>query len=465
MVGDYVTQALSLAARTTLIEHLERLLCEPTARATHLSRLKKSTTGSINHWDPTLLQQLMDDARRLEVLEDGELQQLLSDPIGLNVLGEEVTREWWPAWAEPLASVGREWRERAAGKPPTWDDISTESADCNSTELVEAEALAGHLGDLLDKSHDPKGRPLLFEWLWSRTRKQLGLKNEPAADSRLVTEFRLQAFGKRQGTPGEWVLYVAGDPPESHAANVTLRLTGWGQTTVDCTNSVSVRTGVTEIRLTSLPEPTSIFADWLSGAAEVSVKCIGNPHSWQTSEMVPSPRLDRSLYELWADPKRTDGIDNCLARLVAFLGGKRKIQDEHQVYGALEEASREVYRRRYAGRYRNITSTGEFTRLVITAAKRRYLKSMKRTGQVYSLLDHDSYVANPLDADMSDNNTKLMTCIRYLPKDSQTILRLRYEEDLSFREIGTRMEITEVDARVKTMRARRKLAECFGQSN
>jgi DNA-directed RNA polymerase specialized sigma24 family protein len=451
---------MSDAARLALIEHLEGVLCDPIARVAPIRRLNQGATLAIDDWNPLFVQQILDDPRRLMLLKNAELQQLHSDPIGLQVLGEEIATDWWPAWSEPLAIAGRAIRTRANGIPPAYEDVCSQPSGNTFFESEEAEEWIGQLGDVLAHAHHPKQRPLLFEWTWKRTLADLNIISECQQDNRLVVDFRLRAYGRRQGTPGEWILYIAGEPPRSHA-NVEIKLAGWGHDVVDLTSDVNMAPGGIEIRLTAFPDSDSIFADWPSGKAEVSIRCFGGPWEWHTRETVPAPYLDRSFYEVWVEAKRDDGMDNCLARIVALMGGKGRIGDIHTVYDAIIEASRQIYRRRYAGRYRRIASAGDFTRAVIKAASRHYRRSMKKAPWHFSLFDQDTDIAAPsLEATTDPRYAKIIECLSCLSSDYQTIMQLRYEQNLSFREIDTQMGSAPGVARIRHLRARRKLAEC-----
>src|SRR5262249_19548643 len=139
--------------------------------------------------------------------------------------------------------------------------------------------LVPSLGQVLDQPLDAKGRALVLDWSWSRSRDRLdGLSGNPSAcgtpaDARLLGPFRLRACARTQGPGGGGVLAVSGDPPAAPGTAVITELTGWGGHHTDRTAPADLLSGVAEITLTQFPDPTAIFDGWQGGSATVVVTC------------------------------------------------------------------------------------------------------------------------------------------------------------------------------------------------
>ena len=295
---------MSPLARGTLVEHLERVLCDPAALAAHLRHLGRgSAQEPADEWDADLLQQLLDDGRRLELLADDELRRLNGDAVALVALADEITRDWWPAWNPSLAAVGADWRDAAGVKPPTWDDISAPpSEDEGAAEPAGAElAGVGPLGRVLDRPLDAKGRALVLDWKWSRSRDRLGNPSVCAtpADARLLVHFRVAPTPSGRAGGANGFLTVSGDPPPASSAAVTTELDGWSLRQTDHSAPVDLLPGVTEITLTQFADPTPIFDGWQGGLATLVVSCGERPLAGQRRDTRPShgPQLLRGVAE------------------------------------------------------------------------------------------------------------------------------------------------------------------------
>lgn len=59
------------------------------------------------------------------------------------------------------------------------------------------------------------------------------------------------------------------------------------------------------------------------------------------------------------------------------------------------------------------------------------------------------------------NQTRLLSCLRNLKEDQLKLIEMRFYEQLSFKEIGEVLDITENNAKVKTFRAVEKLRQLF----
>ena len=172
--------------------------------------------------------------------------------------------------------------------------------------------------------------------------------------------------------------------------------------------------------------------------------------------------MDRSFYEAWLK-EPVDGLKSCLARLLAVVGRPGSIRDPHLVYQALEEAAREVYRRRYV--YRDVSSFGEFSRLVVTSAVYRYRGQHRpnRYGPSERLVSDppDPRPAGGDGLEMEERRAALEGCLNDLPEGPRIVIVLRYMEDRAFREIADRVGMTEGAARVAHLRALRNLSRCM----
>jgi RNA polymerase sigma factor (sigma-70 family) len=328
--------------------------------------------------------------------------------------------------------------------------------------------MAGTLGEVLDQPLDPNGRALILDWGWWRPRKELlvqsdngSLSGGPTHDRRRV-RFRLRAYARRQGQAGQWVLTVWGHTPENPGANLVVDLSGWGLQVTDQIASITLLQEPTEIALTRFSDPTPIFADWGGGTALVTVKCEGRA-PWHVSEEIPGPLLDREFYQAWAEHS-VDGMNSCLARLVAIISRQGLIRDPHLVYEALEESAREIYRRRYV--YREINSFDDFSRLVVAAARKRYRQFFRGLKAWPGLLSSDPPDPRPAESDgmvREEIQKALNDCVEQLSPSDRALFELRFREDLPYREIGYRLDLSEGTARVRHFRMLRYVAECLSR--
>jgi RNA polymerase sigma factor (sigma-70 family) len=76
---------------------------------------------------------------------------------------------------------------------------------------------------------------------------------------------------------------------------------------------------------------------------------------------------------------------------------------------------------------------------IVVVAQRLLINEFRKFGDVQRLLEPDRLLDRSQDKDREDTREQVREVIARLPQDAQELLRLRFEEDLGFEEIGERL--------------------------
>jgi RNA polymerase sigma factor (sigma-70 family) len=464
---------LSPEARITLVDHLERVLCDPDALRSHLLALRRNPMEIDDRdWDEEVIAQVLDDTRRLELLEDEELQSLNRDQAVLVALSQEIRLDWWPAWNRPLAAAGREWALRTGFSRPDWDEIvgsTSVEKPANGLEVAAEEETANELelaasfGQVLEKPTDAGGRALVFDWEWNRTLEEIeGLEGHAVAspkrvESRREVRFRLKAYDARGKKSHSWELTISGEPPEDAKAEVRVDLDAWGERNSDTTSPVPIGSGLVAVELHHFPDTSRVFSNFENGGQATVTVFVCGEYDWRVAEVVPGPILGKDFYELWYSTEAgQDCYASTLARLRAVVGESRQgVRDEHRVADALRAGAEEVIRRRYVPKYWSIKSYADFSRCVHRAAVNSYRTGMRKTEPItgWEAFNPSSIVAGQETPERAEIKAYLFEALQKLDEKSRKILEWRFWSRFTYLEIGEILGIEQSAARVRCFRA------------
>ena len=444
--------------RNTLLARLERMLCDASALRSHLkSVMDVRGGGDCQDWDEALLQQVLEDGRRLDLLDDDELLRLDNDPAALVYLGCEIIYGWRPAWSDLFTASGAE-RVGGVGHCPGWNpDWATEGDE--GTEIGRP---AGALGRVLDSPFEAAGRARVLDWPLQCSLGRLEwIGGEPAApggrpEERGLVEFELRAFTRLRDNPGAWNLTLGGAVPEDRDVLLTVELFGWNLELRDSTHVPEFGGGPLTIDLAGFGDQTVLFEGMESGGAALRIECSGAKRHWRTVFFLVGPVINQGVYDAWRSDCR-DGYVKCLSVLERRIGGCFQGIAEHmEASDALGEAIPQVLRRRHL--YTEVRSLDELSRLIATFAWKKFLsrrrpkKSENRKGPLEVPLDDHLFWLSS-DDPSPERALFIGKVLQALEEELEAIptqrdaVELRELGGLPYKEIGSKLSISEGAAR------------------
>ncbi|MCF6279069.1 MAG: RNA polymerase sigma factor [Flavobacteriaceae bacterium] len=136
-----------------------------------------------------------------------------------------------------------------------------------------------------------------------------------------------------------------------------------------------------------------------------------------------------------------------------------------------EEVSQDTFIKAYKS-LKSFNGESKFSTWIYRIAYNTSLDRMKKNSRFNNSIEIDNIPSKDIQLtdtifegiERKERSEIVQRCMNQLPEDERVILHLFYFEELSLKEIGTIVSITEGNVKVKLFRARKKLFSIFKES-